>query len=509
MLKFNTAAAPRLNLKDIKKKKCEITLTIGLFFDGTGSNAINNGSLQTTCSSKNFVMGVSKSEHESGQGLSLERGNAKVGSYLSYCTNIYWLKILYNQDIKPQTGTGQCAIYIDGIGTEAGDTDSQYGMSTGQGATGVINKTDKAIEALTSCIQCHLARYNKARKYIIKELQFDIFGFSRGAAAARHFANRVFHQDHLIIEAIKAGMGGLEFIGIPGGKTRFLGIFDTVAAMGTLVNGFNPHSSDTGSVNLKLNSNLADKVFHITAQHECRFNFALNSVKPIWPELALPGVHSDIGGGYPPEVRESYFLTKPLYETVELSIPDNETRIYQQTREQLTMMANYPAIAPLLYVDKVNIDVWNDARMPDDQYSTKQKRSGAAVVIDRLVYNHWSRVVLRVMLGAAKDAGVVFNPIQDTIVELQLSPELKILCKKAIAMGRAARYGQKFFGFTTIEIKELAEKYIHCSANWNSVTRDVNGSIMGGVKPIELVSFTNRPDKCWQRTTYDMNKNQI
>lgn len=36
------------------------------------------------------------------------------------------------------------------------------------------------------------------------------------------------------------------------GKTRFLGIFDTVAAIGTPVNGFNPHSADTGDVNLAL-----------------------------------------------------------------------------------------------------------------------------------------------------------------------------------------------------------------------------------------------------------------
>ncbi|MFW8177622.1 type VI secretion system tube protein Hcp, partial [Klebsiella pneumoniae] len=86
-----------------------------------------------------------------------------------------------------------------------------------------------------------------------------------------------------------------EFSGAPGGKTRFLGIFDTVAAIGTPVNGFNPHSADTGDVNLALRPGVAEKVFHITAQHECRFNFALNSVKPAWPELALPGAHSDIG----------------------------------------------------------------------------------------------------------------------------------------------------------------------------------------------------------------------
>ncbi|HCM5348461.1 TPA: hypothetical protein N3N58_005319 [Klebsiella pneumoniae] len=44
---------------------------------------------------------------------------------------------------------------------------------------------------------------------------------------------------------------------------------------------------------LTLRPGVAEKVFHITAANECGFNFALNSVKPAWPELALPGAHSD------------------------------------------------------------------------------------------------------------------------------------------------------------------------------------------------------------------------
>ncbi|HCC5872072.1 TPA: hypothetical protein N3018_005024 [Klebsiella pneumoniae] len=44
---------------------------------------------------------------------------------------------------------------------------------------------------------------------------------------------------------------------------------------------------------LTLRPGVAEKVFHITAANECRFNFALNSVKPAWLELALPGAHSD------------------------------------------------------------------------------------------------------------------------------------------------------------------------------------------------------------------------
>ena len=493
------------------KKKREITLTIGVFFDGTGNNANNTTDRQAVCTGAHFGMNDAESKSVLQQCIRLNRGvsGTAAGSYLGYYTNVHWLNTLYKQDVTPDTGGGQYAIYIEGIGTEDGAGDNAYGMGTGRGDTGVVKKTDKAVSALINGIQGYLNRYDEARTCVIKELQFDIFGFSRGAAAARHFANRVFSQDRAIISAIKMGLGDVEFSGTPGGKTRFLGIFDTVAAIGTPVNGLNPHSADTGEVNLVLRPGVAEKVFHITAQHECRFNFALNSVKPAWPELALPGAHSDIGGGYNPEEREACFLTRPEFETVPLSTPDTETRIYRQSCAQLKTMNGYPAIAPLLNAVEVNADVWHDDRMPADRYGTLQKRSGAALVIDRLTRNDWSKVALRVMLDAAQDAGVIFDPIRDTNKELRLRSELKSLCEKAIIMGRATRSGIPGTGFTTSEILMLAGKYIHCSANWNSVLRESEGRIRGAVRPAKLMTFTNRPDERWQRTVYDMDGNKI
>lgn len=493
------------------KKKREITLTIGVFFDGTGNNANNSGARQAACSGEHFGMNDAEATSGLEQCLRLNQGvsGTAAGSYLGYYSNVYWLNTLYSPDVMPDTGTGQYAIYIEGIGTEDGTGDSTYGMGTGRGDSGVVRKTDKAVAILAAAIKGYFNRHAAARTCVIKELQFDIFGFSRGAAAARHFANRIFSQDRTIISAIKIGLGDVEFSGTSGGKTRFLGIFDTVAAIGTPVNGLNPHSADTGEVNLMLRPGVAEKVFHITAQHECRFNFALNSVKPAWPELALPGAHSDIGGGYNPEEREACFLTRPEFETVPITTPDTETRIFRQTCAQLKTMDGYPAIAPLLNAVKVNADVWHDDRMPADRYGTLQKRSGAALVIDRLTRNDWSKVVLRVMLDAAQDAGVVFEPVDETNPDFALGAEMSGLSEKAIVMGRAVRNSQSASGFTTPEILMLAEKYIHCSANWNGVVRDDQGMISGAVRPAQLVTFTNRPDERWQRTVYDMDGNKI
>ena len=172
-------------------------------------------------------------------------------------------------------------------------------------------------------------------------------------------------------------------------------------------------------------------------------------------------------------------------------------------------MDGYPAIAPLLNAVEVNADVWHDDRMPADRYGALQKRSGAALVIDRLTRNDWSKVALRVMLDAAQDAGVVFDPILPKDDYLSLRAELNNLCEKAIIMGRAVRNGQSIQGFTTSEILMLAGKYIHCSANWNSVLKDSEGRFSGAVRPAKLMTFTNRPDERWQRTVYDMDGNRI
>ncbi|NBC81710.1 type VI secretion system tube protein Hcp, partial [Enterobacter asburiae] len=98
--------------------------------------------------------------------------------------------------------------------TEAGKPDSLIGQSLGIADTGVIAKTDKAVAGLISTLSLTLGDLKnrlKSQILIVKSLQFDIFGFSRGAAAARHFANRVLAQDSAIIAAIRQGLNGVAF----------------------------------------------------------------------------------------------------------------------------------------------------------------------------------------------------------------------------------------------------------------------------------------------------------
>lgn len=507
-------SAPGNTGNTTRKEKREITLTLGVFFDGTGNNAINTDNTIKACIAQRYQLDDTDAGAILGKCAREGMGVSGVGgtSYMGYYTNVHWLNTLYRQTISPDDSAIQKAIYIDGIGTEAGKPDSMIGQGLGVSDTGVVAKTDKAVSRLKRALQETLSairQYQPDYEPVIKSLQFDIFGFSRGAAASRHFANRIHSEDPAIISAIRDGMLGTEFKGAPAGKIRFIGIFDTVAAIGTPLNGLSPHNANTGNVNLVLRPGVADKVSHITAAHECRFNFALNSVKPAWPELALPGVHSDIGGGYLPAVKENLFLTRPETDTIPLRQPGEQTRGYHQATRQMAKLDSFPAVAPILRTSEISVETWFDDRMPPDRYGEPQKRSYAAMTLrNRVIKNGWSKVTLRVMYAAAQEAGVMLDDIQEDD-DFNLPDELKPLCDKAVAMGKAVRSGQSSGTFSQDEIDTIARRYIHCSANWNAIIADMKGYTQGGASAAEIIGFLDRPDENWQRTVYNMDGKKV
>ncbi|WP_330983669.1 MULTISPECIES: type VI secretion system tube protein TssD [Enterobacterales] len=493
--------------------KRKMKLTLGVFFDGTGNNAVNTQNMLTACTAAHYDLSDPDAESILARTVQENMGLSGVGatSYIGGYTNIHWLNTLYKTNLPIDSGQAQVAIYVEGVGTEAGKPDSMVGLTLGVADTGVIAKTDLAVKQIAGAIKEVLRKLRPQLlgcELTVTAFQFDIFGFSRGAAAARHLANRIQNKDLAIINAIRYGMGDVEYSGAPAGKTRFIGIFDTVAAIGTPQNGLNPHTANTGEVNIVLRPGVAEKVFHITAQNECRFNFALNSVQPAWPELSLPGAHSDIGGGYLPMVRENVYLTRPAAETVPLSTPPQHTRVYHRAMAQLPALEASSAIAPIIRTHDISADTWENERMPAHHREGMQKRAFAALVMkQRIVKNDWSKVVLRVMLDAAQEAGVVFKEISESD-GFDFSSTLLELYHLAISMGRDARSTGQKIGFSQQIIDIIAKDYIHCSANWNSITFDGKGKVYGGTSSSEIIGFVNRPDENWQRTIYNMDGNK-
>lgn len=122
-----------------------------------------------------------------------------------------------------------------------------------------------------------------------KTVPLDIIGFSRGAALARHFGNRV-------VEHVKEGrfwaQHPLHGVVSTCVDLRFVGLFDTVAQFNVL-----------GAGNAAFNLELAPAwkwVSHAVALHEHRWLFPLTSAKGPSNviERAFVGAHADIGGGY-------------------------------------------------------------------------------------------------------------------------------------------------------------------------------------------------------------------
>ncbi len=137
-----------------------------------------------------------------------------------------------------------------------------------------------------------------AKHRLIKMINLSVFGFSRGAALARAFANRVIGQ-------CKDGTDGLTYKGHPI-RVNFLGIFDTVASFGVPAQNVRyPWDERDLIVSKKV-----ERCVHYVAGHELRFAFPVDLIRKAgkldsrWVEKTYPGVHSDVGGGYEPNAQK-------------------------------------------------------------------------------------------------------------------------------------------------------------------------------------------------------------
>lgn len=141
---------------------------------------------------------------------------------------------------------------------------------------------------------------------VIKHIYVSAFGFSRGATAARAYTNWLLALCEL--DAQLTGQVGHTLGGFPV-TFDFLGLFDTVASVGTA--GIVPNLLGTGhngwadpERSLRVPSSV--KCLHIVSAHEVRRCFPLDAISvrgamaANHQEIIMPGVHSDIGGGYTP-----------------------------------------------------------------------------------------------------------------------------------------------------------------------------------------------------------------
>ncbi|WP_341959050.1 DUF2235 domain-containing protein [Pseudomonas sp. RC10] len=437
--------------------KLGVIVRIGVFFDGTGNNRVNS-QIGADCQA---MAEIYKGAHIKECG---GRHSDPSSSYSNDFTNIARLADLYRHQPKATNdGAGLRlyeVFYISGIGTTSGGRDSRLsGQGFGRGYTGVVAKALVAVKKISDFLKT-FDLHNPG--CVIAGLELDLFGFSRGAAAARHLANEVLKQSRgalgPVLDPRKLPLSS-DFSWAAGSvRLKIIGLFDTVAAVGGLSDLGSVRDASNARVNLFLPPGCAQQVLHLVAADEHRRNFALNSVMPGWPkEIMLPGSHSDIGGGYQPQSMETVSLTRPRRSLVSANTPFDATEAWLQTHAEM---------------DQLNAERWID---PTDETSSicvechermGQRGHGmktvvASVKLQRRVFGHLSRVYLRVMHGLARDEGVPFRPIPDT-ADLSLPPELRNVAEKLMAYAR----GQGD-ALSPDEMKMLYRRYIHCSAHWN------------------------------------------
>ncbi|MDO7925990.1 DUF2235 domain-containing protein [Pseudomonas sp. KFB-139] len=466
-----------------------ITLRLGVFFDGTGNNQSNSesvaGCMARDVNLQDMAEEVRRFCAEHGYD---GNGSSPDNSYGNDTSNIARLYDLYRDqaDITIDSDAEEAAlkVYIEGIGTISGGTDSLYSQGSGRGETGVLARVEQTQTLIFSSMR-RLKEKNPNLK--IRRIEVDIFGFSRGAAAARHFANNVLKgSQSLLAKALPTTMLIEDFAWRRQHDItlNFIGLFDTVAGIvSPLAGDFSPGNAHNPGLDLGLPTSAARKIVQFVARDEYRLNFALTRTGN---DIVLPGSHSDIGGGYLPRTRERLLLSKPVSSLERLDTPDENSSAYRQTLRTTDPLLNRLIEQGI----KFKPAIWS-VRQPHSRDALyPEKRVYVAARIDREVDGDLSKVYLRVMRELGLRHQVPFQKLAETS-SVALPAELLPVLKKiqAFVLGNGSA-----LNLTRSEEAMLLHRYIHFSANWNAM-KNWNSSDLD-------VVFINRPTDDYKRVVH-------
>nr|WP_262903322.1 DUF2235 domain-containing protein [Hymenobacter psoromatis] len=136
------------------------------------------------------------------------------------------VSILERLNRKRELEKKEISLYIEGIGTFNDMKDSTLGYAIGTGEAGIEMRVLIGAMRVAESIAMILKDEDEA---YIEQVTVDVFGFSRGSAAARYFISKL----HTPLRPLRV------LFGTPKAqvKIKFVGIFDTVSSYGAF--GFN------------------------------------------------------------------------------------------------------------------------------------------------------------------------------------------------------------------------------------------------------------------------------
>jgi len=492
--------------EDAKADPPKVYLEVGIFTDGTMNNAANARSfseqLERDCLIPYENDEISREECEWRMGMLMG------DSYANAATNVAKLRDLYMEGELASEGTitYQRFVYAPGAGTKTEDSDKWYGAATGMGEAGVIQQVNYVFSELTLMVNEGL------RGKTIDNLTVDLFGFSRGAAAARHAAYEINQGEKGLLAQLFAENGILwpERVEI-----RFVGLFDSVAA---IVNPFSgdllAHNDRNHPVKLYLDPGKVGQVVHLTAAHEHRKNFALNSIRnrdgslpANFREITLPGVHSDIGGGYGDSQREDVLLS-PM-----LQVPENRLKWPEKTAQWDNLDVQRHQVATQGWIGSHNLPVRQSDQLqawPHDLGSEGPARleivtqrydhpapNGRLELVLRMlrqVRGEYSRVALRLMHQLAVERDLPLSEIDPTDETVSVPGELEPVLQQFLTQ---VAQGKDEPSLESKYLDLLIQRYIHYSANYNSIE-----ALIAGLPAKLGVLFPHAPAPSGERRVY-------
>lgn len=427
-------------------------LRIGLFFDGTRNNA------------HNLARGRPRTPQPRPAQLRADDGSTYqsrlTSSYDNGTTNITRLYQLYPDSWRAPAVGASLAIYVEGVGTRDDAEDDLIGLAFGVGASGVRAKVQRALQVLLPAALAALAAKPPAP---LRSVQVGLFGFSRGAAAARDVANQLQGWDGARWQQLlqQAGLACAADFAVQRPVLRFIGLFDTVVA----VSGGRADEQPQ----LALPAHSAGRVVQLVARDEHRQHYPLTTVAPAHAEIVLPGVHANIGGGYDQTEEGPKLLSRlrraPLadYQTPSLA-QLQATTVYAEAQADAERWRQQLGLDE----KEVWVDVWHQWQ--------QQRRAGsrsvllapalyvtAAVVLRRRIDWRYQLIalhvmhVMHVMQRQASEAGVQWTAQAADVPDWALPTALQPIARRLLA-GQA---------LTPTQEALLRRRYLMQSAHWN------------------------------------------
>ncbi|KIG18385.1 hypothetical protein DB30_00670 [Enhygromyxa salina] len=399
--------APAEEVEEETPPLAKTTIRVSLFFDGTANNRANT--------------------RDRLRNNATYQDNVGEGSFENDYTNVSRLETLLIGDSNFEHSY---SIYVEGIGTQNHQGDSNYGMGTGLGDTGVVAKVQAGVRELLRGIR----ELGLASGVIIERIHLDAFGFSRGAAGARHFVHDVLNGDNPLQPRIEALGHTVELL-----EVNFVGLFDTVASYGV------KHTNDTADLNLDAVRS-AKKVVQLAAAEEHRANFRLTNIASaigagVGVEIYMPGVHSDVGGGYRDNSEE---VGLQILDFDQFSNDALERR-FARERAWLIDSGWYRAS------EIAEVNFWNELK-----------------VTRRGIRNGYNRIPLKHMADFATETGLTFesvtahHPIPGALAEIYATVNAHV----AAHLAGTASTAEHWINMRTPAYRRLRHDYLHFSASY-------------------------------------------